>query len=306
MKAIVAREPGGVDQFEEMELETPAVGADEVLVEVHAAAVNPVDIAFRSGNMSTEFPAVLSSDISGIIKEVGKNVTEFNEGEAVFGRNEMNLGGGFGEFVAINQNNIVKMSEGISFEEASTLGIAALTAYQLVHDHGQVKEGDRVLIKGGSGGVGTFAVQFAKLAGAYVIATTSRNEDIMESLGADEIINYKESDPAEEVNDIDTLIVTVGEGDSYLKTVKSGGRAVTPAQGFDEEEAGKLNVQAQRIGHQLKKEQLEEFGELLKDSKLKVIFEESLPFTVDGVKKAHQLNEEGHAAGKIVVKVKDH
>lgn len=108
MKAVIIEKPGNYDEFKEAEVETPQIKEDEVLVEVRATSINPIDIQFRKGNIDTEFPAILSSDISGIISEVGDNVTKFEVGDEVFGRNEMNLGGGFGEYAALNQEYIVK------------------------------------------------------------------------------------------------------------------------------------------------------------------------------------------------------
>lgn len=301
MKAVIIEKPGNYDEFKEAEVETPQIKEDEVLVEVRATSINPIDIQFRKGNIDTEFPAILSSDISGIISEVGDNVTKFEVGDEVFGRNEMNLGGGFGEYAALNQEYIVKKPKQVSFEQAATLGIAALTAYQLVHEHGDVQGNDKVLIKGGSGGVGTFAIQLAKLAGAEVAATTSQNEDLLNQLGVDQVINYKETDPTEAVKDVDVLIVAVGEGDIYLKTVKKGGRAFSPATSFDEEKTSELAITAKRISHNLKLDQLEKLAELITTDQLIPIIGQKFPLTAEGVREAHKLSESGHAKGKIVV-----
>ena len=304
MKAIVVDQPGSYENFKESQVDTPKISSDEVLVEVYATSVNPIDIQFREGNIETEFPAILSSDIAGVVSEVGDDVSKFEKGDAVFGRNEMDKGGGFGEYVALNQDAVVKKPTNVTFEQASTLGIAALTAYQLVHDIGQVQNGDKVFIKGGSGGVGTFAVQLAKLASAEVFATTSKNEDLLNKLNVDHVINYEEQDPTAEVKDVDVLIVAVGEDDGYLKVVKDGGTAVSPTTDFDQDTAGERNIKTERITHKVKLNQLEKLAELIADGKLSPVIDEEFPFTVDGVQEAHQRSESGHASGKIVVKVK--
>lgn len=307
MKAIVIERAGNVEEFKEAEVETPIVQSDQVLIEVHAVGINPVDVSIREGKMDLglDYPAILGSDIAGVVTEVGQDVTKFAVGEAVYGNNEMTNGGeGFAEYVAVDESLLAKKPDQVTFEQAATLGIAPLTAYQLVHDTGHIQNGDHVFIKGGSGGVGTFAAQFSKIAGAHVTATTSRHEDLVQELGADKVINYEKVDPTEQIEQVDVLIVTVGEGDSYLKIVKDGGTAVTPTQKIDEEQAKARNITSKRIGYRQKAEQLELFGKLIVDNKLTPVIDEVFSFTAEGVKEAYKLSESGHAAGNIIVKVK--
>lgn len=306
MKAIVIEQAGSAEEFKEAEVETPTVESNQVLIEVHAVSVNPVDVSIREDKMDLglDYPIILASDIAGIVTDVGENVTKFEVGDAVFGNNEMIPGEGFAEYAAVAENLLSKKPEHVSFEQAAASGLAALTAYQLVHDAGHVQKGDHVFVKGGSGGVGTFAIQFAKLVGADVTATTSRNEELMNKLGADKVINYEKVDPTEQANDVDVLIIAVGEGNSYLKIVKDGGTAVSPATDFDENQAKTRNITAKRITYKQKADQLELFGKLIVDNKLHPIIDEEFSFTAEGVKEAHKLIESGHAAGNIIVKVK--
>jgi len=305
MKAIVIDQAGSAEAFREAEVARPEIKPDQVLIEVHATVINPVDVAIREGQMGDlGYPAILASDIAGIVTKIGEDVTKFKVGDSVFGNNDMLKGGGFGEYAAVNENLLAKKPDQVSFEQAATLGIAAFTAYQLVSEAANVQEGDHVFIKGGSGGVGTFAVQFAKILGATVTATTSRNENLVKEIGADEVINYEKVDPTEKVSDMDILIVTVGGEDGYLKVVKDGGTAVSPTTSFDEGEAKKRNITAKRIGHKQKTDQLELFGKQVVDNKLNPVIDKEFSFTEAGVKEAHELSESGHAAGNIVVKVK--
>lgn len=169
----------------------------------------------------------------------------------------------------------------------------------------QVKQGETVFVQGGSGGVGTYAVQFAKQNGAKVIATTSRNEELLESLGVDQVVNYKEVDvPKTFANQADMLIDTVGQGTATLPVVVENGRALTPASPIAEEKAAERNITVDRIVYEINTDQLKTFSDQVARGELKVVIDQVFPFTQEGVQKAYELSESGHAAGKIVVKVK--
>lgn len=308
MKTIVVEAPGSNQEFVELEMENPTAKADEVLIEVYATAVNPADISLRTGKMEMEngFPAILGVDIAGVIAEVGENVEKFQIGDEVFTSKELGTDGGFAEYAVASADSVINKPEELSFEEAAALGLAPLTAYQLVNTNNfKVEDGETVFVQSGSGGVGTFVVQFAKQNGAYVIATTSRNEELLEALGVDEVVNYEETDVVEEYkNKADFLIDTAGRGTETLPVVKAGGRALTVSAPFDEEEAKKQEVQAKRIGYRIEPDQLEKFAKQVVDNKLKIVIDEVFPFSVQGVQLAHKLSESGHASGKIIVKNK--
>ena len=308
MKAIVVKEAGNIEDFVEKEVDKPKVNADEVLIEVHAVSINPVDSAIRKGRMPFKLksPMILGTDISGVVSEVGENVSDFSIGDEVFTSYKINRGGGLAEFVSIPEKYVIKKPEKVSFEEASALGIAALTAYQLVNKESyQVQEGETVFVQGGSGGVGTYTVQFAKQKGAHVIATTSRNEELLESLGVDQVVNYKEEDvPKAYANKVDMLIDTVGQGTESLPVVVEGGRALTPATPIAEDKAAERNITFDRIVYEINTDQLKKFIDQVAHGELKVVIDEVYPFTQDGVQKAYELSESKHATGKIVIKVK--
>jgi NADPH:quinone reductase-like Zn-dependent oxidoreductase len=308
MKTVVMEAPGSIQEFVEKDMDKPEVKANEVLIEIHATAINPVDISLRTGKMEMEdgFPAILGVDISGIVVEIGDNVRDFEIGDQVFTSKQLGTPGGFAEYVAVSEDLVLTKPEGVSFEEAASLGIAALTAYQLVNkEPHQLKDEEKVLIQSGSGGVGTYAIQFAKQKGAHVIATTSQNEELLETLGVDEIVNYEKEDVVDKYkNQVDVLIDTAGKGTETLPVVKEGGRALTITTPFDEEKANERNISAKRLGYTIEPEQLKQIANLVADGEIKVVIDEVFPFTKEGVQLAHKLSESGHASGKIVVKVK--
>ncbi|WP_164218641.1 NADP-dependent oxidoreductase [Virgibacillus sp. YIM 98842] len=306
MKAIVVNESGNIEDFKEIEADKPEVNADVILIEVRAVAINPVDSAIREGRMGfkLESPMILGTDISGVVAETGENVTDFSVGDEVFTSYKVNRGGGLAEYAAIPQKYVLKKPEKVSFEEIAALGIAALTAYQLVNKESyQVQEGETVFAQGGSGGVGTYTVQFAKQNGAHVIATTSRNEELLQSLGADEVVNYKKEDAAKVyANKADMLIDTVGRGTETLPVVVEGGRALTPAAPISEDKAVERNITVDRLVYQINTDQLNKFANQVERGDLKVVIDEVFPLTQEGVQQAYQLSVSGHAAGKIVLK----
>lgn len=308
MKAIVVKETGAIEDFVESEVDKPKVNADDVLIEVHALSINPVDSAIRKGQMPFKLksPMILGTDISGVVSEVGENVSNFSKGDEVFTSYKLNRGGGLAEFVSIPEKYVIKKPEKVSFEDASALGIAALTAYQLVNKESfQVKEGETVFVQGGSGGVGTYTVQFAKQKGAHVIATTSRNKELLESLGADQVVNYKEEDvPTAYKNKADMLIDTAGQGTETLPVVVEGGRALTPAAPISDDKAAERNITIDRVIYEINTDQLKKFADQIERGELKAVIDEVYPFTQDGVQKAYKLSVSGHAAGKIVIKAK--
>lgn len=300
--------PGSIQEFVEKEMDKPKLQSNDVLIEIHATAINPADISLRTGKMEMEdgFPAILGVDISGVVAEIGEDVKNFEVGDQVFTSKKLGTTGGFAEYAAVSEDLVVNKPEEISFEEAASLGIAALTAYQLVNNEPhQLKEDETVFIQSGSGGVGTFAVQFAKQNGAHVIATTSKNEDLLEALDVDEVVNYEEEDVGEKYkNRVDLLIDTAGKGTETLPVVKEGGRAVTVATPFDENKADERNISAKRIGYKIKPNQLKKIAEMIAKEQVKVVIDEVFPFTKEGVQLAHKLSESGHASGKIIVKIK--
>ncbi|MFC2135948.1 NAD(P)-dependent alcohol dehydrogenase [Bacteroidota bacterium] len=200
MQAVYIQNYGGVDQFQFGDLPEPSIKQNEVLVEVHASSVNPVDYKVRNGSIKLfsgkKFPKILGTDFSGTIVKAGESVTKFQAGDAVFGAVHVLFGknGGNAEFVAAPQNSLALIPEGLSFEEAAAIPVAGTTAYHNLKNL-NIRPGDKVLVNGASGGVGSFALQIAKLFGAEVTAVCSeKNFEFVKMLGADNVIDYHVED----------------------------------------------------------------------------------------------------------------
>lgn len=307
MKALVMQQPGTAHDFTMQEIPVPTIGPNEVLVEVHVTALNRVDSAFRAGayTQAKGFPAILGVDFSGVVAKVGDDVSDFVPGDEVFVHVDMSMGGGLAEFAAVSAENVVKKPADVSFAEAATLGITALTAYQMVNETVAVTSNDTVLVLGAAGGVGSFTVQLAKLNGATVIASSSGNDVLLRTLGVDRVINYTVEDPGTVLaHQVDVLIDTSGHGNEALGAVKRGGRAVTCAGAFDEKETAAREITASGFMHRGDTAQMETLASLVADGKLKVVIEKEYPFTVEGIAKAYDKLDAGHTAGKLIVKVK--
>ncbi|MFL0365269.1 NADP-dependent oxidoreductase [Pseudobacillus sp. 179-B 2D1 NHS] len=310
MKAIVIEQYGGSEQLKEMNIQKPSAGKNEVIVKLHATSINPIDWKLREGYLQTmmpfEFPIILGWDASGIIEEVGENVEGFKAGDRVFARPETTNRGTYAEYTAVDSHLLAKIPDNISFEEAACVPLAGLTAWQCLFDFGEVKAGDKVLIHAGAGGVGTFAIQLAKHAGAYVAATAStHNVELLQSLGADQVIDYKKQDFETALADFDFVLDSLG-GENQEKSftvLREGGRMASIVSEPDQEKAALRNIKAKNIWLVPNGEQLAKMADLLAQGKLKVIIGHRFPLTAEGIKEAHALSETHHAKGKIVIEM---
>lgn len=310
MKAIVIEQYGGSEQLKEMNIQKPSAGKNEVIVKLHATSINPIDWKLREGYLQTmmpfEFPIILGWDASGIIEEVGENVEGFKVGDRVFARPETTNRGTYAEYTAVDSHLLAKIPDNISFEEAACVPLAGLTAWQCLFDFGEVKAGDKVLIHAGAGGVGTFAIQLAKHAGAYVAATAStHNVELLQSLGADQVIDYKKQDFETALADFDFVLDSLG-GENQEKSftvLREGGRMASIVSEPDQEKAALRNIKAKNIWLVPNGEQLAKMADLLAQGKLKIIIGHRFPLTAEGIKEAHALSETHHAKGKIVIEM---
>ena len=196
MKAIRIHEFGGPDVLRTDNIAVPAPADDEVLVKVYATSINPIDWKIRKGASQAKFPVTLPFtlgwDVSGVVEQKGDNVTGFEVGAEVYSRPSPARNGAYAEYIVIKASEVARKPNTIDHVHAASVPLAGLTAWQGLFEHGKLQKGERVLIHAASGGVGTFAVQFAKWKGAYVIGTTSeKNIDLVKQLGADEVIDYK-------------------------------------------------------------------------------------------------------------------
>ena len=309
MKAAYIEQYGGSDQFKVGELARPTIGADDVLIEVYAASVNPVDWKLREGYLKEmltyEMPLVIGWDVSGVIKEVGANVTNLQVGDEVFSRPDIARQGTYAEYVAVDAHLVVKKPAMLSFEEAASLPLVAHTAWQVMFEVMKAQSGDRIFIGAGSGGVGTVAIQLAKAHGLYVITSTSTpNVDWVKALGADEVIDYKQQDPATTVRELDFVFDTMG-GDGQGKLyamLKENGMLVSISTPPDEAEAERANVRCEYVFMQPTGERLQQIADAVEQGELKPVIDRVFP--LEETKQAHDYGEEGHAKGKIVIKVK--
>ncbi|WP_028954250.1 NADP-dependent oxidoreductase [Synechocystis sp. PCC 7509] len=308
MKAIVINTYGNEDVLNYVDVERPEPKADEVLVKVHVVAVNPSDWKIRDGmgeNFGLKLPLILGGDIAGTIEEVGVEVTNFQQGDAVYGMTVSGgFSGGYAEYAIAKADAIALKPESLNFEEAAAIPIGTLTAWQAMFDLANLSSGQKILITGASGGVGSMAVQLAKAKGAIVIGTASgKNEQYVRDLGADEFVDYTRQPFEEVVKDVDVVFDTVG-GDTQeraFQTLKKGGFLVTSAGTPSAEKARESGVEAAFVFCKPNAGQLAEINRLIEEGKLKIHIETVLPLTE--VKKAHQLSQSGRSRGKIVLQV---
>ncbi len=311
MKAVVIEQYGGKDELKLKELDIPKIREDQVLIEMHATSINPVDWKIREGYLKDaipfEFPVILGWDAAGVIAKKGNKIENFNVGDRVFARPETSANGTYAEYIATEETLLAKIPDNISFEEAASIPLATLTAWQCLVDIGSLINGEKVLIHAGAGGVGSMAIQLAKSLGAFVATTGSeKNEKFLKDLGADLVINYEKQAFEKELKNYDLVFDTLGgdiQNKSYM-VLKEGGKLVTIVNQPDEKIASKYGVKASF--HMLipNGSQLIEIAKLLKNGKLKPIVGQVFEFSEKGLQDAHALSETHHTKGKIVIKIK--
>ncbi len=297
MQAVVMHETGDPDVLRYEEAERPEPG--EVLIRVRAASVNPIDWKYRRGYVDRELPTVLGNDVSGTVE--ASRAEGFSEADEVFG---MAASGAYAELATASAAAIAKKPSGASHEQAAAIPVAGLTAWQALFDRGGLERGQTVLIAGAAGGVGHFAVQFAKQAGARTIGTgSSRNRDFVLGLGAEEYVDYTQHDVAAAVSGVDVAFDTVGgeTTETLLPAVREGGLLVTIAGAPPEQEAQERGVRAELLVMSPTSEQLARIAELVATGDVRVEMAEVVPLTEVG--RAHELSESGHTRGKIILAV---
>jgi len=304
IQAIRAYQYGGPEQLELAQIERPVPQSGEVLVRVHAAGVNPIDWKICQGLLKdlfpTPFPHLPGRDLAGIVEEVGPGVTTFRKGQAVFGQS---IHGTYTEYTRASIHTLALKPKTLSFDEAVAIPLGATTAWEGLFG---LQAGQRVLVQGAAGGVGMFAVQFARSKGAYVIGTTSTpNVDFVSSLGANEVIDYTSTLLEDTVHDVDLVFDTVGENtlESSLHAVKRGGTLVSIASQPSEEKARRLGVHVVAFSTRITCELLYTIAQLIDDRQVKVVVGKTFPLKDAG--KAHELSEQGHGRGRIVLHISD-
>jgi NADPH:quinone reductase-like Zn-dependent oxidoreductase len=308
MKAVRIHKYGETDQLILEDAPMPTVEANDVLIKVIASSVNPVDWKIREGYLkemvSYTMPVILGLDVSGIIESVGKDVTKFRVGDAVFSRPDVKRNGTYAEFVAVNEDEVAFKPKTVSHVESASLPLAAITAWTAIFTTAKLSENQKILIHGGSGGVGSLAIQLAKSRGAYVISTTStKNLALVKSLGADEVIDYKNQRFEEIVKDANVVFDTIGGEVQELSwsVLKPNGILVSIVSQPSEETAAKHTVRCAFIFIEPNAEILTQIAELVDKGKVRPII--GAEFAIADIAKAHELSESGHSVGKIVLYV---
>jgi NADPH:quinone reductase-like Zn-dependent oxidoreductase len=306
MKAIRIHQYGGPEVLAQVEMQRPNPGANEVLIKVKAASVNPFDWKVRAGHMKgflpLTLPVTLGSDVSGTVEEVGPGAARFKRGDEVYA-NLGREGGGYAEYAVAKEAIVAEKPSTLDHVQAAAVPVVGLTAWQTLFEVAQLRAGQKVLIHAAAGGVGNFAVQFAKAKGAYVIGTaSSKNQAFLGELGVDKAVDYKKTRFEDVVHDADVVLDTIG-GDTQersFKALKKGGVLVSIVQAPSQELAAKHGVRALFYGSHPSSADLTEIARLIDSGKVKTVVETVLPLAE--ARRAHELSESGHGRGKIVLK----
>ncbi|PGS40403.1 NADPH:quinone reductase [Bacillus thuringiensis] len=332
MKAMIIDRYGKVP-MRMAEVPTPEIKEYEVLAEIHAASINPIDFKIRDGKVKMllkyEMPLILGNDFAGVITKVGSKVTRFKVGDAIYARPRKNKIGTFAEYIAIHEDDIALKPKNLSFEEAASIPLVGLTSYQALHDIMQLQKGQKILIHAGSGGVGTFAIQLAKIMGATVTTTASEaGANLVTSLGADEIINYKTEKFEDILKNYDAVFDTIGGAtlEKSFNIIKSRGNIVSvsgmPNARFGKEFGSgffktllfslaskkltalekKHNAQYSFLFMKPSGDQLRTIANYIEAGKIKPVIDRVFPF--EDAQKAMEYSESGRAKGKIILKIK--
>ena len=314
------------------DIAVPVIGATDLLVQVHAASVNPLDVKTRDGKLKTllkyRFPLVLGNDLSGVVSDVGAQVTRYKRGDAIYARLDKDRIGAFAEFAVVREGAAALKPTNATFEEAASLPLVALTAWQALVEIGKVRQGQRVLIQAGSGGVGCVAIQLAHHFGASVFTTVGqRNVELVKRLGADVAIDYRSARFEDVAKDCDVVLDSAG-GDTLVRSfdcVKPGGVVVsiggTPSTAFARSwglnpiivllislmsrkvtaAARRHNARYEYLFMRADGEQLREITRLVECGVIKPLVDKV--FSLEQVRDALAYSESGRATGKVVIKV---
>jgi NADPH:quinone reductase-like Zn-dependent oxidoreductase len=315
------------------EIPEPELRDDDVLVQIHAAGLNVLDSKIRDGEFKLilpyRLPLILGHDAAGVVVEVGPNVLRFKPGDEVYARPHQNRIGTFAEFIAMNEADVAMKPKNLTMEEAASIPLVGLTAWQVLIERANLKRGQKVLIHAGSGGVGTLAIQLAKHVGAIVATTTSAaNADLVKTLGADIVIDYKKEDFEKVLNDYDVVLHSLGKDtlEKSLSVLKPGGKLISisgpPDADFAKENGSnwflqqamrllsfgiRTKAKRQRISYSFlfmhaNGYQLSEVTSLIESGIIRPVIDRVFPF--EATEEALTYLETGRSRGKVVLKVK--
>ena len=310
MNAIRIHRYGGPEVLQYEHAPRPQVQKGEVLIHVHAAGVNPLDWKVRSGLLNRfiqhKIPLIPGWDVSGVVEEVRFGVSQFKKGDEVFAMADPTRDGAYADYIVVRGAALAIKPKSLHHVRAAATPVSALAAWRSLFDLGQLQSGQRVLVHGGSGGVGHFAVQLAKWKGAYVLATAStKNQESLRKLGADETIDYTSQKFEDVARNIDIVLDTVG-GETQERSwlaLKKGGVLISLVESPSGEKANQFEVRGMMCSVQPDGAQLNKITKLIDSAKLKPTIDRILPLSE--ARRAHELSQNGHVRGKIVLRVKD-
>lgn len=305
MKAIVYTEFGNSDVIKVIETAKPGIKDDEVLIKSSAISVNPLDIKYRKGLMQQRFPVKLpytpGLDVAGTIEAIGSNVSRLKVGDKVFGGK---FGNTYAEYVVLKENDTSIIPSNVSFSEAAALAVPLVTSYSYLIENGEVKKGQRLFIQGITGGTGQVMLQMAKSLGLYVIGTASPGGvALVKSLGADEVIDYKNDDFTSLVKDIDLVIDLVG-GETQVnsfKTLKKGGKLFSGAMPPSQDLAKEYEVEAKFISSSYSHKELDYGKQLVEEGKIKPQL--IIAMKLEEAAEAQDIVSKGGINGKVVLEI---
>jgi NADPH2:quinone reductase len=313
MKAIAINEFGGQDKLQLMDLPAPEIKSGEILLRVKAAGVNPVDWKIREGYIKDlfpyDFPIILGWDAAGIVEQAGEEVTRFQKGDEIFAycRKPVVQGGAYADYIVLEEEHAAIKPKNISFEEAASIPLAALTAYQSLFDAAKINPGETVLIHAAAGGVGGFGVQLARDRRATVLGTASgHNSGYVQDLGADRVVDYSQVDFREAVRSeypdgVDVVFDCVG-GEVLEKSadiVKKGGRLISIVD--DPTDLARDDIYKEFVFVAPNSTQLTELARMVEQGRLTTHLSQVFPFGLEEAQKAHELSESSRTRGKMVL-----
>ena len=313
MKAAQYSEYGDPTVIKINDIEKPTLLPEMILVEVKAASLNPFDYKVRRGylkdSMPLTFPITIGGDYSGTVIEVGSNVTGYAVGDQLYGQASVFGGatGSIAEFLLAKPGSSAKMPSNLSFIESASLPLVGSSAIQALEDHIHLSQGQKILIHGGSGGIGTIAIQIAKYLGAYVITTSGTESlDTVKGLGADEVIDYKTQKFQEIVHDVDAVFNATGQEESSnnsFQVLKKGGILVSMNSDFDKNIADKYGINVIGQMSQVTTERLTKLTKYIEEGIVKPQVDKIFDF--EKVTEAYEYLETGHPKGKVVIKIRE-
>lgn len=317
MKAVQINSYGGVDVLAINDnVQKPSLENNQILVEVHAASINPIDWKVREGYLKEyvplQFPTTLGLDFSGIVREIGPSAdgsaSDFRVNDEVYGQGGVLNGGSgsFAEFLAANVTKVAIKPKSIDHTQAAALPLAGMSAIQALENHIKLKPKQKILIHGGAGGIGSFTIQIAKVLGAYAATTvSSKDKEYAKKLGADEVIDYTTEAFEKKLKDFDAIFDTVG-GETTNKSfeiLKKGGILVSMVGQPDKDLAEKYGVTAISQNTNGNRDLLHRLTELIESGKIIVHIDKVFP--LNEIKEAFQYQEKNHPRGKVVLKIRD-